>query len=79
MTNVTFSVETQSSVSLWGEELKTIKRKSAHIGQLLSGEELKTSAQWRIEGGLNPPPQNSEVLTKLSRIPSSVENTYVTT
>jgi hypothetical protein len=25
--------------------------------------------------GFNPPPRNSEVLTKLSRIPSSVENT----
>jgi hypothetical protein len=34
--------------------------------------------QWRTEGdlgGSNPPPRNSEVLTKLSRIPSSVENT----
>ena len=34
-------------------------------------------------GGLGcsnpPPPRNSEVLTKLSRIPSSVENTSVTT
>jgi hypothetical protein len=29
--------------------------------------------------GFNPPPRNSEVLTKLSRIPSSVENTSVTT
>jgi hypothetical protein len=34
--------------------------------------------QWRTdggEGGLNP--RNSEVLTKLGRIPSSVENTYI--
>jgi hypothetical protein len=30
-------------------------------------------------GGVNPPPQNSEVLTKLSQIPISVENTSVTT
>jgi hypothetical protein len=31
-------------------------------------------------GGFKPPPlRNSEVLTKLSRIPSSVENTSVTT
>jgi hypothetical protein len=34
--------------------------------------------QWRTEGGFGglkpPPPRNSEVLTKLSRIPSSVEN-----
>jgi hypothetical protein len=29
--------------------------------------------------GLNPSPRNSEVLTKLSRIPSSVENISVTT
>jgi hypothetical protein len=38
--------------------------------------------QWRTEGGLGvqpPPPRNSEVFTKLSRIPSSVENTSVTT
>jgi hypothetical protein len=41
-----------------------------------------TRIQWRTEGegGFNPPtPRNSEVLTKLSRIPSSVENTSVTT
>ena len=38
--------------------------------------------QWRTDGGwfgVFKPPQNSEVLTKLSRIPSSVENTSVTT
>jgi hypothetical protein len=38
--------------------------------------------QWRTEGGWGfnpPPPRNSEALTKLSRIPSSVENTSVTT
>jgi hypothetical protein len=38
--------------------------------------------QWRTEGGGvggSNPPRNSEVLTKLSRIPSSVENTSVTT
>ena len=34
---------------------------------------------YRGEGGVKPPPRNSEVLTKLSRIPSSVENTSVTT
>jgi hypothetical protein len=35
--------------------------------------------QWRTEGGIQPPPpRNSEVLTKLSRIPSSVEYTSVT-
>jgi hypothetical protein len=33
--------------------------------------------QWRTEGGFNPP--NSEVLTNLSRIFSSVENTSATT
>jgi hypothetical protein len=37
--------------------------------------------QWRTErgglGGSNPP-RNSEILTKLSRIPCSVENTSVT-
>jgi hypothetical protein len=31
-----------------------------------------------VWGGSNPPPRNSAVLTKLSRIPSSVENTSVT-
>jgi hypothetical protein len=30
-------------------------------------------------GGFKPPPRNSEVLTKLSQIPSSIENTSVTT
>jgi hypothetical protein len=40
--------------------------------------------QWRTEGGggvwgVKTPPRNSEVLTKLSRIHSSVENTSVTT
>jgi hypothetical protein len=41
--------------------------------------------QWRTEGGgvwgvqPSPHPRNSEVLTKLSRIPSSVENTSITT
>jgi hypothetical protein len=41
--------------------------------------------QWRTEGavggfgGSGPPRRNSEVLTKLSRIPSSVGNTSVTT
>jgi hypothetical protein len=37
--------------------------------------------QWRTEGGLGvqPSPRNSEVLTTLSRIPRSVENTSVTT
>jgi hypothetical protein len=38
--------------------------------------------QWRTEGGLgvsNPPTRNPEVLKKLSRIPSSVKNTSVTT
>jgi hypothetical protein len=40
---------------------------------------------WRTEGGGEvrlfklPPPRNSEVFTKLSRIPSSLENTSVTT
>jgi hypothetical protein len=29
-------------------------------------------------GGSNPPPRNSEVFTKLNRIPSSVENRSVT-
>jgi hypothetical protein len=32
-----------------------------------------------VLGGSTPPPRNSEVLTRLSRIPSSVENTSVTT
>jgi hypothetical protein len=41
---------------------------------------LHVTWQWRTEGGLggSNPPRNSEVLTKLSRIPSSVENTSVT-
>jgi hypothetical protein len=41
----------------------------------------RPSDQWLTEvGGVQtPPPRNSEVLTKLSRIPSSVENTSVTT
>jgi hypothetical protein len=30
-------------------------------------------------GGFKPPPRNSEVLPKLSRIPSSVEYTSITT
>jgi hypothetical protein len=40
--------------------------------------------QWHTErggrgvGGFNPLPRNSEVLTKLSRIPSSMENTSIT-
>jgi hypothetical protein len=40
-----------------------------------------TMCQWNTGGGVsNPPPhRNSEVLTKLSQIPSSVENTSVTT
>jgi hypothetical protein len=44
-----------------------------------------TLKHWRTEGGGRfggvkpPPPRNSEVLTKLSRIPSSVENASVTT
>jgi hypothetical protein len=37
-------------------------------------------SQWRTEGGFKPrPPENSEVLTKLNRIPSSLENKSVTT
>jgi hypothetical protein len=43
---------------------------------------IHTAGQWRTEGGggSHPPtPRNSEVLTKLSRIPSSVENTSITT
>ena len=37
--------------------------------------------QWRTEGGFRMfnPPRNSEVLTKLIRIPISAENTSVTT
>jgi hypothetical protein len=41
-----------------------------------------STLQWHTEGegGFNPPPpRNSKVLTKLSRIPSSVENTSITT
>jgi hypothetical protein len=35
--------------------------------------------QWRTEGGGQiPPPRNSEVLTKLSQIPSSMEYTSIT-
>jgi hypothetical protein len=39
-----------------------------------------SEGQWRTEGGLgrSNPPRNSEVLTKLSRIPCSVENTSLT-
>ena len=47
-------------------------------------EELKNTMKISgvPRGGLGvfkPPPRNSEVLTKLSQIPSSVENTSVTT
>jgi hypothetical protein len=45
-------------------------------------QQSRHTYQWRTEGGngLNPPPpRNSEVLTKLSRIPCSVENTSITT
>jgi galactokinase/mevalonate kinase-like predicted kinase len=46
-----------------------------------------TVSQWRAEGGggggwvvqTAPPLKKSEILTKLSRIPNSVENTSVTT
>jgi hypothetical protein len=37
----------------------------------------RTSGVPRGFGGLTLPPRNSEVLVKLSRIPSSVENTFV--
>jgi hypothetical protein len=44
---------------------------------------LDTEDQWRTEGGWGfqppPPPRNSEVLPKLSRIPSSVEYFSITT
>jgi hypothetical protein len=38
-------------------------------------------SQWNMGGGGGgvPTTQNSEVLTKLSKIPSSVENTSITT
>jgi hypothetical protein len=39
-------------------------------------------SQWRADGGglgVEPPSRNSEVLPKMSRIPSSVEYTSVTT
>jgi hypothetical protein len=38
-----------------------------------------TTLAYRGGLGVQPPVRNSEVLTKLSRIPSSVENTSVTT
>jgi hypothetical protein len=39
---------------------------------------LKAVAYRGVFGGFKPPPRNSEVLTKLSRISSSVKNTSVT-
>jgi hypothetical protein len=50
----------------------------------VSAGDLRDNRQWLTAGGgavwgFNPPPpRNSEVLTKLSRIPSSMENTFVT-
>jgi hypothetical protein len=41
-------------------------------------EEMEAELQWRTEGVGVQPPRNSEVLTKLSRIPCSVESTSVT-
>jgi hypothetical protein len=40
---------------------------------------LTTAVAYRGVGGFKPPSPNSEVLTNLSRNPSSVENTSVTT
>jgi hypothetical protein len=41
---------------------------------------LTSGVPWKVWGALTPPhPRNSEVLTKLIRIPSSVENTSVKT
>jgi hypothetical protein len=51
------------------------------VGRLFQGIVVHCN-QWRTEGGFGdstPPPPNSDVLTKLSRIPSSGENTSVTT
>jgi hypothetical protein len=53
-----------------------VRHSSPFITKAKSRSEL--SVAYRGGGGLNLPP-NSEVLTKLSRIPSSVENTSVTT
>jgi hypothetical protein len=46
-----------------------VKHDPAEIGAQFRGK------QWRSEGGFwgFPPPRNSKVLTKLSRIPSSVK------
>jgi hypothetical protein len=57
---------------LEAEPLLKIDDNTTRVRQLIR-------SQWRTEGGGFPPPRNSEVLPKLSRIPSSVEYTSVTT
>jgi hypothetical protein len=48
-------------------------------GFQISSSSLITQASGIAGGKGGKPPRNSEVLTKLSRIPSAVENTSVTT
>jgi hypothetical protein len=48
-----------------------------HAGRPLCWRNRGGEGSWEVQS--SSPPRNSEVLTKLSRIPSSVENTSVTT
>jgi hypothetical protein len=52
---------------------------SQRYGVLEDGQQWAVAYQRGIWGFQTPPPRNSEVSTKLSRIPSSVENTSVIT
>ena|SRR5215510_961812 len=57
-----------------------INLKTVHLSPLISTLEYSPPVAYQGGGlGDSTPPRNSEVLAKLSRIPSSVENTYVTT
>jgi hypothetical protein len=59
-----------------------MKKRDSHGYDLIRSDNCDVN-QWRTEGGRGvlrvQTPRNSEVLTKLRRIPSSVENTSVTT
>jgi hypothetical protein len=58
-----------------------VRRSEFQASRLVWSVDLETK-QWHTEGGVwggSNSPRKSEVLTKLSRIPSSMENTSVTT
>jgi hypothetical protein len=54
----------------------TVEKKEDHLPFLDIDSSGVPRGVWGVQ---TPPSRNSEALTKLSRIPSSVENTYVTT